>query len=193
MSELFIFSISGLLLLTIGFFAAVLLLSLYLTKEVWAKMLFISLLILAIPSIVFSNIYLLGQGRPVGLDFLRLQEDFLLQGADWKDGEEIYLWLKPTGEEGEPLPEPPLYITVPWTDEGAKKLSEAMEAKEEGRDGARSGQNGDQIQGNTNIRIKLSRKEGFRLVDILTESSLETFQIEYDTDVEYRPIPKEGN
>lgn len=84
---------------------------------------------LALSALLMASSYggfleLLGRPKPASLEWIAQAEEATVVGVRMREDEAIYLWL-----ELEPASEPRAYV-IPWSQEQAKELQEAMQEAE---------------------------------------------------------------
>lgn len=94
--------------------------------RLWPKVTAIILAALFLPAVHFAIVDLLSRPKPVSLEWSaeNLAEATVL-GAQFKEGDRIFLWLRVDGVEE------PRYYAQPWNEEIAKQLYGAQQEAEE--------------------------------------------------------------
>jgi len=114
----------------LGFAAVLAAIAIWSPRALWVKMGALALTALFVPLAYASVIELLSRPKPVELEWVRAgAAEAKVLGADLREGERIYLWLRVPGVD-----EPRSYV-LPWDQKLAEQLHKAQrEATEQGTD-----------------------------------------------------------
>jgi hypothetical protein len=99
--------------------------SIWSPRALWIKVGALAIAVLFLPATYASLVDLLSRPKPIALEWKRLElSEAKVIGADLREGEAIYLWLRTSGVE-----EPRSYV-VPWDRKLAEQLHRARREAE---------------------------------------------------------------
>ena len=108
--------------------------------RLWRKVAALVALAFLIPLIYIDVVELLGRPKPTTMAWIEdLREEMVLVGADIREGQAIYLWVRPKGAG-----EPRAYV-LDWDADTAVRLKETADLAEDMA---------------TNVMVRLSNEEG---------------------------------
>jgi hypothetical protein len=114
--------------LSLGLATALAAIAVWAPRALWIKVVALAVTALFVPLTYVSLVELLSRPKPIALEWhaVELAETKIL-GADLREGESIYLWLRMTGSDA------PQFYVLPWDQKLAEELHKAQrEASERG-------------------------------------------------------------
>lgn len=115
---------------SLGLAAALAAIAIWSPRALWIKVGALTITALFVPLTYASVLELLSRPKPVALEWVRSgAAEAKVLGADLREGERIYLWLRVPGVDE------PRFYTLPWDQKLAEQLHKAQrEAAEQGTD-----------------------------------------------------------